>query len=257
MLATISSSPTLWGLLSQLATSAVAVPVYCFTHGNNRALRPQYAAIAGNPAISIVLGHVLGFAVPAIMMFDPFKLFDESSTARSLWALAFNFFPLGTAISSRAVSHILRLLPSSQQPQKTRAGAATKDGYNTVQAAYTLIGTISAVFHAVFLVFVFLGSVGYANGPIQTMTTLLDLRDSEHLALAKKVLRFLVWDYVVTFMALLAWVYNALVALYPSKRLRTAGLLLTGSVAFGPGAAAAVAWSIRETELASRERKSA
>ncbi|KAK3994453.1 hypothetical protein QBC44DRAFT_322701 [Cladorrhinum sp. PSN332] len=239
------SRSTLWALLSQLATTAVACPLYFYTHSNHqettvRPNKPGTTTIGSrNAVLAILIGHVVGFGVPAIMMFrDP----------KSLWVLAFTFFPVLTAFCTSLISFLLKQLP-------VRDGR----GYNAAQSAYALAAAVSAAFHAAFVVATIVAPEGPRdnNGFARTLSVLRRGGDmtGQSGSLADQVLTFLQVDYLLTFVSLLGWVYNALVVLYPSgagsgRRVRIGGLLLVGSVVFGPGATAMVAWSIRETRMA-------
>ncbi|KAK4221928.1 hypothetical protein QBC38DRAFT_520699 [Podospora fimiseda] len=243
-----SSSATIWALFSQLATTAVVYPLYFFRHNNNTegSFRSPSRATAtinkSGDVLAVLTGHILGFGLPALMMFQ---------YPKSLWVLGFTLFPLLTAICTNVVARLLVFVMSILRIRDGRRG-----GYSAVQSAYALAGTAAAAFHALFVVALAMGKGDIRAGFSRTLLAVSVVRGganddgNEVVLLADQVLTFLHIDYLITFLGLLCWVYNALVRVYPEVGgWKIAVGLMGGSVLFGPGATAMLGWSMREERI--------
>ncbi|KAM4056689.1 hypothetical protein HRG_003557 [Hirsutella rhossiliensis] len=229
--------PMAWGLFSQLATSAVALPLYLLVQtGSNRkaSRKPIFQSLVSpHAALCALPSHLLGFGVPAVMMFDPFRQGDH---IKSLWVLMFALCPLNIAICTKTVGVTKRaFLPSSP-----KAATTTNAGYNALQLGYTTVGVVAAAFHAMTILQA-IKHPGRFNGLFSLELYPEMLRD--------KIMTFLKLDYLITFAALLTWAYSEVLAIRRGGSLMLLGMFVFGTLVFGPGATTAIAWSARETGL--------
>lgn len=215
-----------WGLASQLATSAIVLPLYLLVHTRRGRKAKGRVSVSPHAALCALPSHLLGYGVPAAMMFDPL---GQGPHAKSLWALMFALCPLTIALCTRAVR---ALLPRA---------STTKAGYNALQMGYGIVGAVAAAFHVVTV-------VKAIAQPASLLAGLLSLELYPDM-LRDKILTFLKLDYLITFAALLTWAYSEVRDIYRGRPLLLLGMFAVGTVVVGPGATAAVACLVREAGL--------
>ncbi|KAH9209068.1 hypothetical protein DL95DRAFT_527079 [Leptodontidium sp. 2 PMI_412] len=227
-----------WGFLSQIATSAITLPIYCIFNtiravstSDSKATSPF---IPGIHSIALLPSIALGFAIPAIMSFDPLQ---QGAMIQTKWILAFALFPLGIYVSEKLI--ILILLAVG--PRQSLYLSSNFD-YKMCQIAYLVCGIAATASHIYAFASIF-------KLPITTISEVLLVQDLPSLGLDVKCLRFLGFDYVVTFATLMTWGYMDLVSLSFRNFASMIVLLAAGTIFIGPGGTAAVTWAVREQAL--------
>ncbi|KAK8859134.1 FAD/NAD(P)-binding domain-containing protein [Apiospora arundinis] len=235
-----------WGLFSQLATSALAMPLYCFsqTLRGRDSQGPRLARLwlPLESSIAALPSHIIGFIVPALMMFDPLR---QGPYAKSLWTLAFSLFPITVTVSYQVLSLVARLLGKTQAP---RTVPHSEVGRTSLHVGYALTGTLAATAHVYTVALTI-------THPDSLLHGLLSLGYSSPL-IQEKILTFLKFDYLITFGALLAFGLGELRTLHYGGSLKLAILLILGVIMLGPGGTIAIVWSIREDGLRKMKSKS-
>lgn len=214
------SSSTMWGLLSQLATSAVMCPLYgvCLAHQSDPG---RVAALPGHSTWVVLISVLIGYGAPALLTFDPFQWGLEPQ----IWGvLAFTLYPLCVFLTASLLKTISSKRGRSSCPTRT-------DPKSNLQ--YVVAGVVGVVGH--------LSYIGINLGEHTGTAAAQPER------LAQLVLKFLQIDYVLTFAAMLTLAWHELthyrILLHPW---RVAGYLMLGWLFIGPGATLAVAWALRE-----------
>ncbi|KAK6836881.1 hypothetical protein PG987_007376 [Apiospora arundinis] len=201
-----------------------------------KVLAPLESSIAALPS------HIIGFIVPALMMFDPLR---QGPYAKSLWTLAFSLFPITVTVSYQVLSLVARLLGKTQAP---RTVPHSEVGRTSLHVGYALTGTLAATAHVSTVALTI-------THPDSLLHGLLSLGYSSPL-IQEKILTFLKFDYLITFGALLAFGLGELRTLHYGGSLKLAILLILGVLMLGPGGTIAIVWSIREDGLRKMKSKS-
>ena len=162
-------------------------------------------------------------------------------SSHQLWVAGFQFFPLHLYLTQSFFGSLLpRLWPAIFAESKI-----PKANLKDLQRSYGIAALFAAGLH------------------IYTVTIALRRPDLSladffwpNLAVKEfrqQVLLFLQFDYLFTFASLLLWVYLE-ISLLGQYDMRVIGCsLFAGTLLLGPGASAAIAWSVREKLLLTRQ----
>lgn len=172
------------------------------------------------------------------MMFDPF---EQGPLPKSLWILSFMLSPIAIFTSNKILQKVTRLCSSGVRGSPTKVAKTMKSGYSAVQMSYLVVGGASAFAHAATLLY----AAKQQNGLLSELFA-LDLRPN---TLRGQILTFLKFDYLITFSALLTWAWNELVQVCLMASSRAWLTIVAATLVFGPGAATAIVWSMREKAL--------
>ncbi|KAF6827013.1 hypothetical protein CMUS01_09198 [Colletotrichum musicola] len=166
--------------------------------------------------------HILGFLVPAVMMFDPLH---QDPYVKSLWTLAFSLFPILVTACSQVMYTVSQFLSPSQAKGITPHSEVSR---TALHVGYAVTGTLAAAAHVYTVALVILQPDGLLHG-------LFSLGHSSP-SLRENILTFLKLDYILTFSVLLTFGFGELPIL-------------------GPGGTTAIVWSLREDGLNKRKTK--
>ncbi|KAL0941317.1 FAD binding domain-containing protein [Colletotrichum truncatum] len=234
-----------WGLFSQLATSALALPLYCFTQTfrdrEDQGQRVSRCWLPHKAALFALPSHILGFLVPAVMMFDPLH---QGPYVKSLWTLAFSLFPILVTACSQVMYTVSQFLSPSQAKGITPHSEVSR---TALHVGYAVTGTLAAAAHVYTVALVILQPDGLLHG-------LFSLGHSSP-SLRENILTFLKLDYILTFSVLLTFGFGELRMLHFVGSLKLAIYLILGTAMLGPGGTTAIVWSLREDGLNKRKTK--
>jgi hypothetical protein len=214
------------------------LPLYCYI----RLLKPSNPKLASSrdaivPSVvakTLIPSLLLGFVLPMYLMLYPPA---EASPEHQKYIAVFQMFPLWIALTQQ----ILILVWFSSVLTQWGSNQSTGDQQTVPRFVYGAVAAFSGGIHLYFV-----GSV--ARDPSLSLIKVL-VPEFQVQGFASQVLVFLKFDYLFTFFALLFWIYLEFQQMgRHDTRLVGAGLLV-GTVLVGPGATAAIAWSIREHTL--------
>lgn len=161
----------------------------------------------------------------------------SSASSHQLCVAGFQLFPLSVYLMQSLFANLLPCL----WPAIFAEGKLRKPNFKDLQQSYGVAALFAAGLHIYTLAVVI-------RRPDLSMTDFfwptLAVED-----FGEQVLLFLKFDYLFTFASLLLWVYLE-IGLLGRYDMRVVGCsLFAGTLLLGPGATAAIAWSVREKRL--------
>lgn len=230
----MARSPLLWGLLSQQVTSAVAYPLYCLVLAGRASLAPdtKRPGIPNGDAVAALLGHICGFAIPSLMMFEPVSI---GPSVKSAWVLVFVWYPIVTTVCHKGLATLARICSHRPLPI---------DG---LSLGLVLLGNCAFLSH-IYTLWSAWAHPGAAYGAI------LSPDMSRYAPLERQVLTFFQFDYLVTFATFLSLAYYECLMFFPGKTFKLLLAFAISSFVLGPGATLSVAWCLREYGINRREK---
>jgi len=222
------NSSTIWGLLSQLCTSALTYPLYAISFIRQSSTKPSQIH-RSLPGAAVILSVAIGYGIPAALTL---KVLHSSLNLQIWGILAFTVYPLWMVLTVRIISAFVSYRPSHRPGAKWR---------------YVVVGGVAMQGHLWYLAKI-LGLTTGATSPLDAGAAKADKG-------AQLVLRFLHIDYAITFaaMLLLAWHELSVRKIVPAWR--ALGGLIIGWILIGPGATLAAAWALREQVFGAPEAR--
>lgn len=218
------ASSTIWGILSQLCTSAVVYPLYAISFIRRSSDKPS---LTGRllPNWVLVSSMAIGYSIPVALTL---KVLHSNLNLQIWGILAFTAYPICMMLTIRIVQAFASYIPFTNQSQHR----------SSPKWRYVVAGGAGLLGHFWYLATMLGLSAGHTSS-LEEGTTELDRR-------TYLVLRFLQVDYAITFgaMLLLAWHEMTLRRILPAWQ--ALGGIIIGWILIGPGATLAAAWALRE-----------
>nr|QUF61545.1 hypothetical protein [Pyrenophora dematioidea] len=214
---------TIWGLLSQLGTSAVIYPLYAMSFIRQSSREPSQTRQPMSD-MALILNMAMGYALPAAITLNVL----HSSLNMQIWGiLAFTVYPICMKLMARIIKVFtgFRKFPTRSRHQSIPTLRYAVAGGVALQGHLWYLGTELGIFKG------------------HTPSLSAEKMDSE--GGARLVLRFLQVDYAITFLAMLLLAWHELIYHRILPAWRALGGLIIGWILVGPGATLAAAWYLR------------
>ncbi|KAJ5995781.1 hypothetical protein N7481_002758 [Penicillium waksmanii] len=242
------ASPSIWGILYQLRGIGFIAPLY-FAASLFVSRKSIFLLVPGREVLVakfILPALILGFIVPTILLFFPFKDTESLQAVIAAWQPAPALVSCFTYVFAKLANAVVKK-PSGQNP-----GSPGDDMFH-LRAIYQTTGTIAACIHLSVVIGCFI------SNEISLMQIFVPGDSFARVeTLADGVFVFFQNDFLLVTAASFIWSLVNIADLHRAGLSRVdwkagLGYLMAGFVLIGPGASAAALWFWREDVMSRRK----